>query len=49
LIALIDMATQLCRSATLDCPHGSKMTHGHLITMNLSIRRPKSPKDVGHL
>jgi hypothetical protein len=48
-IALIDMATQLCRTATLNRPHGSKMTHRYRITMNLSISRPKSPKDVGHL
>jgi hypothetical protein len=48
-IALIDMATQLCRTASLDRPHGSKVTHRHRISVKLSIGRPKSPKDVGHL
>jgi hypothetical protein len=48
-ITLIDMTTQLCRTANLDRPHGTKMTNGHRVTMNLSITRPKSPKDIGHL
>jgi hypothetical protein len=48
-IALIDMTTQFFRTANLDRPHGTKMTNGHLLTMNLSISRPKSPKDIGHL
>jgi hypothetical protein len=48
-IALINMATQLCRTASLDRPHGSKVTHRHRITVTLSIGQPKSPKDIGHL
>jgi hypothetical protein len=48
-IALFDMATQLCRTANLYRPHGTKMTNGHLLTISLSIGRPKSPKDIGHL
>jgi hypothetical protein len=49
LIALVNMATQFCRSANLDRPHHTLMTNGHLMTMNLSISRPKSPKQIAHL
>jgi len=49
LIALVNMATQLCCSAYLDRPHHTLVTNGHLMTMNLSIGRPKSPKDLGYL
>jgi hypothetical protein len=48
-IALIDMTTQLCGTANLDRPHDTKMTNGHLMAMDFSIGRPKSPKDIGHL
>jgi hypothetical protein len=48
-ITLIDMTTQLCRTANLDRSHGTKMTNGHRTAMNLSISRPKSPKDIGYL
>jgi hypothetical protein len=47
-IALIDMAAQLCGSANLDRPHHTFVTNGHLMTMILSIGRPKGPKEIGH-
>jgi len=49
LITLIDMTAQFCRAANLDRPHGTKMTNGHRMPMDLPISRPKSPKDIGHL
>jgi hypothetical protein len=49
LIALVNMAPQLCCSADLDRPHHTLVTNGHLMTMNLAIGRPKSPKQIGHL
>jgi hypothetical protein len=46
LIALVDMATQFCCTANLDRPHDTKVTNRHLMTMSLSIRRPKGPEDI---
>jgi hypothetical protein len=48
-IALIDMATQFCRATNLDRPHHTEVTNGHLMTMSLSISRPKGPKDIRDL
>jgi hypothetical protein len=48
-IALIDMASQLSRTANLNGPHDPQVTKGHLQTMKFSIRRPKRPKNIGDL
>jgi hypothetical protein len=48
-ITLIDVATQLCLTANLDRPHHTKVANGHLMTMSLSIGRPKGPKDIRDL
>jgi hypothetical protein len=48
-ITLIDMTAHFCRTANLDRPHGTEMTKRHLVAMNLSIGRPKSPEDISYL
>jgi hypothetical protein len=48
-IALIDMASQLSRTANLNGSHDPQVTKGHLRTMDLPIIRPKCPKNIGDL
>jgi hypothetical protein len=47
-ITLIHMAAQFCGSTNLNGPHHTLVTNGHLMTLNLSIGRPKGPKEIGH-
>jgi hypothetical protein len=49
LVALIQMTPQFCSTANLDHPHDTEVTKGHFMTVSLSIRWPKSPKDIGNL